>query len=63
MYIHTCMYFFIYVLNVYSVYTLQVVFYAAVFRAVQNLKVFDAEVESALSMGQLGPLREMVPRS
>ena len=39
---------------------IQVVFYAAVFRAVQNLKVFDAEVESALSMGQLGPLREMV---
>lgn len=39
----------------------QVVFYAAVFRAVQNLKVFDAEVQSALAKSQLGPLREMVP--
>eukprot|EP00913_Durusdinium_trenchii_P021985 g20658.t1 len=36
-----------------------VVFYAAVFRAVQNLKVFDAEVQSALAKSQLGPLREM----
>ena len=36
-----------------------VVFYAAVFRAVQNLKAFDEEVEAALAKSQLGPLREM----
>ena len=38
----------------------QVVFYAAVFRAIQSLKAFDEEVESALSKSQLGPLRDMV---
>ena len=37
----------------------QVVFYAAVFRAVQSLKAADEEVESALSKSQLGPLRDM----
>jgi len=36
-----------------------VVFYAAVFRAIQSLKAFDEEVESALSKSQLGPLRDM----
>jgi len=36
-----------------------VVFYAAVFRAVQNLKAFDEEVEAALAKSQLGPLRDM----
>ena len=34
-------------------------FYAAVFRAIQSLKAFDEEVESALSKSQLGPLRDM----
>ena len=29
------------------------------FRAVQNLKAFDEEVEAALAKSQLGPLREM----
>lgn len=36
-----------------------VVFYAAVFRAVQSLKAADEEVESALAKSQLGPLRDM----
>jgi len=36
-----------------------VVFYAAVFRAVQTLKAFDEEVQKALSKSQLGPLRDM----